>query len=280
VSASLLVNGAARRRVRTLAVPVAAAAAPIAYEWVLTRADAAWRINADQTSAGRVPWWMLVVTLLPLAALAFLGVRGTAPGPLRIVLVSWPLAALGLYLFGPGFRYHALNGITIPLAVLAVIGWRRIPRRGAWLGAAAAVAVSAPAAAFEITTFRDSERAQFTPYWFTSGEHAALRSLERNATPGGVLARYYMGMAVPAFTGRRTWVGSVFWTPHFAQRSVQAEQLFRGELPQGAAQALVRQTGARFVLQDCRAADVGHLLGPLVATTQRFGCAAVYEVRG
>jgi hypothetical protein len=49
----------------------------------------------------------------------------------------------------------------------------------------------------------------------------------------------------------------------------------------GAARSLARATGARFVLADCRATgDLGRLLGPLVVSSRRFGCAAVYQLPG
>jgi hypothetical protein len=56
--------------------------------------------------------------------------------------------------------------------------------------------------------------------------------------------------------------------------------LFNGSLGPAAARSLVRSSGARFVLADCRtSADMGKLLGPVIRSTQAFGCAAVYEVQ-
>ena len=63
-------------------------------------------------------------------------------------------------------------------------------------------AITVPGAIYELQTFHDSERTGAAPYWFTPGEHAALAYLDRLKAPGAVLARQYLGMAVPAFTGR------------------------------------------------------------------------------
>jgi hypothetical protein len=149
-----------------------------------------------------------------------------------------------------------------------------------WLAAAAIGAAIVPAAVLELTTWRESVRSHTAPYWFTDGERAALRYLEHASAPGGVLARYYLGMAVPAFTGRRTWVGDVFWTPDFARREARAEQLLQGRMSPAEARTFVQSIGARFVLADCRASGaVPHLLQAVLASSRRFSCAAVYELR-
>ena len=87
-------------------------------------------------------------------------------------------------------------------------------------------------------------------------------------------------MAVPAFTGRRTWVGEFSWTPDFVQRVDEAEELFQGRMAPVEARRLVASVGARYALKDCGArADLSRLLGPLVVSSARFGCATVYALR-
>jgi hypothetical protein len=267
---------------RRLSVPVLAAAAPIVYEEVLVRTDAAWHLDSVQNVAAHVPAWMLLVALAPLVVPALAGAFALAAGPWRTVLVAWPLIAIVIYLLTSEFPYHALEGIAIPLAVLAVAGWRSLPRRVqlGWLGAVAVAVVVLPAAAFELTTLRDSLRSTAYSYYLTGSDHAALNYLEREPAPGGVLARYELGIAVPAFTGRRTWVGEFSWTPHFVTRVDQAEQFFQGGMTAAQARSFAISVGARYLLADCGArADVPRLLGPLVTATARFGCASVYRLR-
>ena len=114
-----------------------------------------------------------------------------------------------------------------------------------------------------------------------AGEAEALAALARSRTPGGVLARLPLGAAVPAFAGRHTWVGHPLWTPDYPQRAARANALFSGGLSPPAARMLVRSTGARFLLADCGArADLNSLLGAgLVASSRRFGCATVVQIR-
>jgi hypothetical protein len=134
--------------------------------------------------------------------------------------------------------------------------------------------------AYQVSTLDDSVKARVAPYWFTPGERDALSYLDRLPQRGGVFADYYLGMAVPAFTGRRTWLGEWTWTPHFARRQALADALTEARLTPAAARALVAGTGARFALIDCDPGGrVRTLLGPLVVTERRFGCTSVYLLR-
>jgi len=267
---------------RRLVLPVLAAAAPIAYEEILVHTDAAWHLDSVQNVAPHVPAWMLLIALAPLAVPALAGLRALDPGPWRTVLVAWPVIAVLIYLLSNEFPYHALEGITIPLAVLAVAGWRRWPRRARlrWLGAIAILAVVLPGAALEITTLHHSLRTAAAAYWMPSSDHDALTYLDRAHGGGGVLAPYAIGIAVPAFTGRRTWVGEFSWTPDFGVRVEEADAFFQGRTTPGQARSFVEAVGARYALADCGAqADLPRLLGPLVVATARFGCASVYTLR-
>jgi hypothetical protein len=232
------------------------------------------------------------LVLAPIAIPAVAGARKLPAGPLRTALVAWPIAALAVYAFTSQFAYHALQGISIPLGVLAVAGLSRtrpanVRSRRAWpavtglavAGLAVAVAIL-PGAAYELKTFRDSERSGAAPYWLRADDHDALVYLDHLKVTGGVLAREYIGMAVPAFTGRHTWVGEFTWTPDFSRRAALAEQLMDGRMSAAAAQRFVSATGARFVLADCgAAARLDATLAPLVSSRRRFGCATVYRLR-
>jgi hypothetical protein len=294
----LILESRSRRVTTVLAIPLTATVAPLIYEFVLEHSDAAWRIDSAQNTVVHVPWWAMLVVLGPIVAIALVGIRTVARGPLRTILITWPLAALAIYFGTSEFPYHALEGISLPLAVLAVAGWPRcygairshVPslQRGSKAAATVGVALASvlvalctiPGAAYEVTNFHDAERSGAAPYFLTPDDDDALSYLDHLKTPGGVLARDYIGMAVPAFTGRRTWVGEWTWTPDFDQRSALAEQLMSGRLPNAEARELVAGTGARFILSDCGAqAPLSRQLGSMVASTHRFGCAAVYELR-
>jgi hypothetical protein len=277
VTAAILLRAPSRRLLTALMAPLAAVAAPLAYLAILPHVDAGWQTLSRQNGASLafVPVWMLVVVLLPLAAPAAWGWRAFAAGSLRTVLIAWPLAALAVYVVSPQFRYHALQGISIPLAVLAVAGWRelRLPR----LGVLAALAAIIAGPAYEVSTLRDSLRAGISPYSFTPDDRHALAYLDQLRTPGGVLSRYYLGMTVPAYTGRRTWIGETTWTPSFAVRRAEAEAAFDGGLSAAQTLRFVRAVAPSYVLRDCGASrSLDQVLTQLPASIHRFGCAAVF----
>jgi hypothetical protein len=273
----------AQTRARMLVPVLLGAALPLIYEEILSRSDAAWRLDSIRNAVGHDPLWMVLVALVPLAVPAVLGLRGRRGDSATTVLITWPVAGLGVYFLTDQFPYHALQGVTIPLAVLAIRGWPAWGSRLRPLGSrAVALALTtvaiASGVAYEISTFRDSINSGVAPYWLTADERAALSYLDHAPEPGGVLARYYIGMAVPAFTGRRTWVGEWTWTPDFNLRINQALQLLEGGMRPASAQRFVRATGARFILGDCGTRPISSLLGPLLRRARHFGCATVYEL--
>lgn len=282
---------AAGAPVALLAATTVAAAIPLAYYLALSRLDPSWELAGRASQIEGWPWWIVPASVAPLAIVALLGYRGPAPGFAAIAIRLWPPAALLLFAFIAlthvgTFAIHALQGLTIPLAVLSVSGVARLrlvrPGRAGALAAVALVAVATvPFAARRIsnewTAVRDTPASDLIP----KGERDALRALERDPRAGGVLARAEIGAAVPALAGRRTWVGHLAWTPGFFRRVVLADELFKGRMDPARARAFVRATGARFLLADC-ASDpgLGARLGPVVGAPRRFGCAAVYTVRG
>jgi hypothetical protein len=262
-------------RVRVLAIPVLATLAPLVYYEVLSRTHSAWRTVSASNNFPHFGDW-LFLAMIPLLVLAAPGWGGTRLDLQQRLVRLWPVAAFVVYLgLQRSWIYHAFVGVSLPLAILAVNGWRRlgIPT------AAAAVAIAIftiPGAVWYLTRVNELGEQHF----LMPGEARAMRYLASLPGTGGVLARVPLGTAVPAFSGRNTWVGHPTWTPDYTHRTSQADALFGGRLGPPQSQALVRQTGARFLLADCRAVgNLRPLLGSLVLGMHRFGCAAVYEVR-
>jgi len=277
IMGGLTVWGRFAPRYRLLALPALATLAPMVYLFVLSRANHDWQIFSAQNRAFHDPVWVLLATLCPLVVPALFGVRARiADDDQERILLLWPVACVAVYLAVDQFPFHALQGISIPLAVLAVRGWRRLSLPGL-AGAGCIALLTIPGIVFQLDTFHSN--LPYAPYWLTNGENAALRYLDRAPGNGGVLSRFYLGSTVPAFTGRSTWVGHYVWTPDFTHRLRTAEQLFDGRIPPFQTQALVRSTGAIYVLTDCEShIDLAPILGELVLSTHRFGCAAVYQV--
>jgi len=275
-----------RRQLARGARTVLATAAPLAYYAALGRADPSWRL-ARVASKHVFPLWWVALALAPLLLAALPAYRERPRGFLAAATRAWPAAALLVYAISGSALgatpLHAFEGITIPLAVLAVQGAprlapRRLPHPRAW-AALAVAALTLPAAAYELGYARAlvAPRAG-TARFITAGERRALRYLARDPRPGGVISRSYLGALVPAATGRTTYVGDCLWSqPGCDRRLVTVHELFTGRLAPAAARAFVSSSGARFLLADCRpGAELSRVLGGLVTRVLRFGCARVY----
>ena len=258
-----------------LLVPLAATVAPIAYYYALTHTDSAWAFVGHPGANPHFGAW-LFLALLPPLLLAALGMPGRDLDLQERALRLWPPATLVVYFaLESSWIYHAFSGISLPVAILAVRGWTRL-RAPAWLGVAGVAALTLPGMAFYVQNLRRTAPDHF----IDRGEGDALEYLERSPRKGGVLTSDDLGRVVPALSGRQTWVGHFTWTPDHELRVGQADRLVDGRLAPDQAQAFVRETGAAFVLSGCDRSDLAPALGSLVATTRRFGCARLYEVRG
>jgi hypothetical protein len=280
-----------RRETRGLALPVVTillTALPLLYYVLLGRLDQSWHL-ARVASKHSFPLWPIALAVVPLLVPAALAYARRPRSFLPAATRAWPLAALVVYvLSASGFAatpLHAVQGVTIPLAVLAVEGarrldWSRRPHRGVLVGAGVLaftvpVTVSQAVYAQQLTEPRAGSAGFIAP-----DESRALTYLAHDPDPGGVIARSYLGLLVPAATGRHTFVGHCLWSePGCDQRLVTVRDLFEGRLAPSRARAVVRATRARFLLADCRpTAELGRMLGPLIRSEHVFGCARVYEI--
>ena len=276
---------------RRLALPlltVGLTALPLLYYLILGHLDLSWKLARVQ-SKHAFPFSAIAIGIAPLAIPALLGYRGRPESMLELLLRLWAPVAIVIYIFSAtglsATPLHAFNGITIPLAALAVKGvtrtsLRTLPR--ARLVATGVIALGIiPANAYALATAHNFvDPAGGNANFITHDEHAALHYLAKNREPGGVLTQFYLGEAVPGATGRRTFVGNCLWSePNCMPRAAAADALFRGQDTRAQARRLVRQSGARFLLASCAPhANLARRLGRLVVSTTHFGCAAVYEL--
>jgi len=277
---------------RRLALPlltVALTAAPLIYYLLLGHLDLSWKL-ARVNSKHAFPFTAILIGAAPLAIVALLGYRGRADSFLELLLRVWaPVAVLIYILSATGLSatpLHAFDGITVPLAVLAVKGVTRsrlgsLPRGRLVAGAVIALGV-VPANAYALATAHEFvDPTAGNANFITHDERLALAYLAKDPDPGGVLTQFYLGEAVPGRTGRRTFVGDCLWSePNCMPRSLAADALFTGTDSTAVARRFVRQTGARFVLASCSRTDVNleRTLGSLIVSTRHFGCATVYEL--
>ncbi len=278
-----------RPKLALAALTIAATAIPLIYYFLLGRLDPSWQL-ARVASKHSFSFWTLALALAPLLIVALPACRRWPRSFLDSVTRVWPLSAVVIFILSAtdlsATPLHAFEGITLPLAVLAVegarrAGFERLPHRRL-IGLAAVAAFTIPTTYWELHGAEQLVApSPGNANFITRGESDALRYLNANRTPGGVLTRFYLGAVVPAETGRRTYVGDCLWSePGCSQRAQLAQQLLDGTIPAPRARQLVEQLGARFVLADCQTSSkLPAVLGPISSSVRRFGCATVYRLR-
>jgi len=274
-----------RRPPRAAWLLVASAfAIPALYFAVLPRVDPTWRIYESQNLRADRPWLAPMLALLPLmlpALPAYQLRRWLTLDWQSLVVRAWLPAAVVVYLLPLAYPFHAIDGLSLPLGLLAVQGVRAIHLRlPTTVWALAAVMVVGPGAFDALRTLRSKSRTGEHGYFVTPDEARAFAALQSDRRPGGVLTTVSTGALVPFLTGREVYVGHDSWSPDFPTRARRAEALFAGELHGDSARAFVNETRARFLVGDCRhRTDVGSLIAPMLAAVRRYGCATIYELK-
>jgi hypothetical protein len=282
-----------RPRYLALAVPAVATLTPLLYGLALSHFDSAWHaFQVQSETTGTAPWWALLASFGPLAAFAGFGIRRPQRDR-ELMLLLWLVACPAVYFLVPEFPPHALAGITVPLAMLAVRGWERARAfAGVGLRAAAPIAVAAvaafaiPAAVYHAQSVNDDVATAtaagglaLQQLRLTSYQAAALAYLDRVPRRGGVLAPWLLSMSVPGLTGREAFAGHLQWQPH--SHVPMAEAFFNPLLndPRGSfRRSILEQSKATFVVADCGTpAALGAAIAPIAHVAKRFGCVTVYE---
>ena len=261
---------------------------PSAYYLWLSKVDPAWELAGKSNAAGSQalwswPWWAMALTVAPLAVPAVLAYRQATPSWQDVAVRIWPLAILVVYLLPLGtFPYHAFQGLTLPLAILAVQGVVSVwPHPRPVVVAVALGLLILPGLAHKLQVAKHSVHSGGDPFYVFGGEVDALKALESDPRPGGVLAPSYASYMTPYRTGREVYIGPFSWTPDWTRRQQRSNDLFEGRLTGAAARRFVVSTHARWLFADCRPlTDLTATLAPLLAAPpRRFGCATLYELK-
>jgi hypothetical protein len=280
------------RRRPTLGLPVltlALTGLPLLYYLILDHADLSWQL-ARVASKHEFSLLTIILAVLPLLLPALIAYRRWPRSYLGLITRAWPVAAVAIYVISASSvsatPLHAFEGITLPLAVLAIegirrLGFARLPGRHLIAGLAVAAA-TIPGIIYQLHNSKQlAAPSPGNANFITHDERSALRYLAKDPVRGGVLTRFYLGVVVPAETGRQTFIGTCLWSePNCAAKAQIAQMVLDGTRPAPAARWFIQRSGARFLLADCKARpDLDEVLAPLAESSEHFGCAAVYTLR-
>jgi hypothetical protein len=241
----------------------AAAASPLIYYAALAVVGPAWSLS-DLRGGTTGPAWPLLVGYLPLVLVALPALLRPVEKSGRVLLL-WLGAVVVTYFAFWGSRYAALEGVSLPLSVLAVKGWRELRLARAWSWVAVLLAI-VPGAFYSAHTFRDLFYSHDLPFALSGGEQRAVDSL--GGETGNVLSTRYLAEALPGLGGLLD-----------GQVRPATELLFAGRLAPAATIRVVREDRVTSVVSDCLPgrADLSRVLAPLGFVTTRYGCARVYR---
>ena len=281
-----------RRNVRLL-LPLVGIALPLIYYLALPKIDVGWATSSRGPAPHRpgMPLLAWVTTFGPVALASIPGWRISATSDRQRLLRLWPIAVLITVVIAPTGKFEAFPGLSVPLALLAVQGWRRAlqerraagrdPRRLQLL-VTAGVVVLVFGAVPSMTRLLIERRLAVRNVAELDRSDADALGYLASQPRGGVLSSAKVGIWVPAMTDDRTYVGHFVWTRHWARRGHYASRLFDdpGERPLSptAALRLMKRPGTRYVLEPCGArAKLWPLLEPHGYSRHAFGCATVYS---
>jgi hypothetical protein len=266
-------------RLRQL-VPIALVGLPIAlalaYYYWLSHHDPSWHLASRHEVIPRLPALVLLAGLGPLALFALPGLRRPGGVIIEQALLLWIAGCLITYWVNDAFASHALQGLSLPLAVLAVRGWRRLALPG-WLGLFAVVVFTVPGLVYDARKLVRTMSGHTVQYYLPSADAAALAALRTSVPPGGVLAPTPFAAIIPGQTGRRVWTGHGYWSTDYPAQAREVDRLFGGRMGPASARAFVASTHADLLLADCgHRHDLTRDLRPRLRQVRRFGCARLY----
>lgn len=204
--------------------------------------------------------------LIPaLSALPFVWASAWAKGRLTLLL-AWVLVAPLLAYFPISVQRRLLEGVIVPLSLLAAIGlagWARHGRAGR-IAAGGMIALSSLSVILLLTGSLASLTNPAAPLFRPAAETAALNWLNAHAPPGAVaLGAFDTGNVLPAFTHLRPFTGHGPETIAAEEKRQMAEAFYRGELSAGDQAALLAGPCLRPDVLPCSDPIDYVLFGPL-----------------
>ncbi|MBI5879175.1 MAG: hypothetical protein HZB53_16125 [Chloroflexi bacterium] len=153
----------------------------------------------------------------------------------QLLLLWLALGALMLYEPLTHHQRRFAFGLSIPVACLAVVGYRRLQAQ--WLHIAPfTLVVFCSLSALVLPIYTAAQAQQRPSYMFLSAdEWAAFKFLRAQPPDGAVLASPLAGLFIPAWTDQRTVYGHPHMTLNAAATQQAVESYFGGALPASSA---------------------------------------------
>ena len=214
-----------------------------AFQFTANPAMAAWSAQNQLPSPPLIDYVLAYLPLLipAVSALPFVWASAWDKGRLTL-LVGWLAVAPLLAYFPISVQRRLLEGVLVPLSILAAIGlagWARHGRTGR-LAAGGMVALASLSTLLLVVGSWSAVRQPAPPLYRPAGEAAALDWLNAHAPVDAVvLSAFETGNVVPAFTHLRPFAGHGPETIAAPEKTRLLEAFFRDELTPEEAESLL-----------------------------------------
>lgn len=243
-------------------------AATLVYNAILFTRNPVFAAWSSQNQLGSPPPVDFVLAYGPLIILAVVGavtllrsggLREVAASPRWVLLLTWPPIAAILVALPINVQRRLLEGVVVPLAVLAALGaGRLVGARGerrariGWRARQAALAVALVLLlGSPVMLTAGGVAAASTPHWpifHPADELTALNWLREHAPADShVLATMASGNVLPVHAGVRVVVGHGPETINALEKKEQALRFFHGGMTDAERRALLAGYGVRYV---------------------------------
>ncbi len=172
-----------------------------------------------------------------------------------MLAVTWVVTVAPLLYAPTNLQRRFLEGVMLPLSVLASIGavviLRQIFRTRRWRRWALAllIALTLPSNLVLVVGTSIAALTRSPTVFYQSAVVAAVDWLNANAGPDDVvLASFPVGNLIPARTGQRVFLGHWIETLDYARKTAQVRSFFDAATPDEARRALVREGHIHWVL--------------------------------
>jgi hypothetical protein len=244
---------------------IVGAVLPVLYQFVVFRGSQEFRIKALTVTAPPDVLSMLI-SFGPLLILAALSFKRWRELPALQLLLIWVVAVFAL-VYAPtsvfSFARKMIEGVQIPLVILAGIGLSEVVAKIAAVGTRKVVAglVLALLAVSPLqylgwiwnnTIENNASRLQvlMPPLTVSRGDADALKAISARPEQGAVLCLPFLGSYVPRSTGKFTYAGHWAETLHFNDTKFpKVVRFYRGQMSEAEARAFLQENRIRWVVE-------------------------------
>ena len=250
-----------RQNFKITGAAIGGAILPVVYQFLVFQGSEEFRVKAlTQTPAPDI--FSLLVSFAPLLILAIFGLRKWRDFPAAPLFLLW-IAAVFVLIYSPvSFARKMIEGVQIPLVLLAAVGLSELLSKiqtanARKIGAALILGILAISPAqygmwlWQNTLENNSARWRvlMPPLALSRGDASALQFLNSQKADGAVLCLPFLGSYVPRASRKWTYAGHWAETLRFEKEKFpRVARFYRGQMSENEARNWLKKNGIRWIV--------------------------------